>query len=105
MRDYICGKWFRSKTCAAIRPAACMVGKTYGKRRAGGQRQEDGQTIDNVITVIGRRALSAKAHGATMADGYSFTLYCGADGKWVQEDGASATDPINLSESFAGSSA
>lgn len=42
-----------------------------------------GLTIDNVITVIG------DAHfGEETAEGWSFALYRGADGKWVLEDGA-----------------
>lgn len=49
--------------------------------------QENGLTIDNVITVIGDARFGEGAW-RDKADGYSFTLYRGADGKWVQEDGA-----------------
>lgn len=42
-----------------------------------------GLTIDNVITVIGDAQF-----GEETAEGWSFALYRGADGKWVLEDGA-----------------
>ena len=49
--------------------------------------QNDGLTIDNVITVMGdARHVSGAQNNE--ADGWSFTLYRGADGKWVLEDGA-----------------
>lgn len=49
--------------------------------------QNDGLTIDNVITVIGDAHFGEDAW-RDKAEGYSFTLYRGADGKWVLEDGA-----------------
>lgn len=49
--------------------------------------QQDGLTIDNVITVIGDARFGEGAW-RDEADGYSFTLYRGADGKWILEDGA-----------------
>ncbi len=49
--------------------------------------QNDGLTIDNVITVIGDAHFGETAW-RDKAEGYSFTLYRGADGKWVLEDGA-----------------
>lgn len=49
--------------------------------------QQDGLTIDDVITVLGdAREVSGTQDGR--ADGWSFTLYRGADGRWVLEDGA-----------------
>lgn len=47
----------------------------------------DGLTIDNVITVMGDAQFSDEAW-REQAEGWSFTLYRGADGKWVLEDGA-----------------
>lgn len=47
----------------------------------------DGLTIDNVITVMGDAHFGEGAW-RDKAEGYSFTLYRGADGKWVLEDGA-----------------
>ena len=49
--------------------------------------QQDGLTIDDVITVVGDAQFSADAWRES-ADGWSFTLYRGADGRWVLEDGA-----------------
>ncbi|MGO5027225.1 M56 family metallopeptidase [Candidatus Agathobaculum pullicola] len=49
--------------------------------------RDDGLTIDNVITVIGDARFSDEAWRDT-AEGWSFTLYRGTDGKWVLEDGA-----------------
>lgn len=49
--------------------------------------RDDGLTIDNVITVIGDARFSDEAWRDT-AEGWSFTLYRGPDGKWVLEDGA-----------------
>lgn len=49
--------------------------------------ENDGLTIDNVITVMGdARHVSGAQNNE--ADGWSFTLYRDADGKWVLEDGA-----------------
>lgn len=49
--------------------------------------ENDGLTIDNVITVMGdARNVSGALNNE--ADGWSFTLYRGVDGKWVLEDGA-----------------
>ena len=48
---------------------------------------QDGLTIDDVITVVGDAQFSADAWREN-ADGWSFTLYRGADGRWVLEDGA-----------------
>ncbi|WP_125116003.1 M56 family metallopeptidase [Agathobaculum sp. Marseille-P7918] len=47
----------------------------------------DGLTIDNVITVMGDAQFSEDAW-REQAEGWSFTLYRGADGKWVLENGA-----------------
>ena len=49
--------------------------------------QQDGLTIDDVITVVGDAQFSADAWREN-ADGWSFTLYRGADGRWMLEDGA-----------------
>lgn len=49
--------------------------------------QQDGLTIDDVITVVGDAQFSADAWRKS-ADGWSFTLYRGADGRWMLEDGA-----------------
>nr|WP_302649305.1 M56 family metallopeptidase [uncultured Agathobaculum sp.] len=49
--------------------------------------QNDGLTIENVITVIGDAQFDDDAW-REQAEGWSFTLYRGADGKWVLEDGA-----------------
>ena len=49
--------------------------------------QQDGLTIDDVITVAGDAQFSADAWRES-ADGWSFTLYRGADGRWMLEDGA-----------------
>lgn len=49
--------------------------------------QQDGLTIDDVITVVGDAQFSADAWREN-ADGWSFILYRGADGRWVLEDGA-----------------
>lgn len=49
--------------------------------------QQDGLTLDDVITVVGDAQFSADAWRES-ADGWSFTLYRGADGRWVLEDGA-----------------
>ena len=49
--------------------------------------QQDGLTLDDVITVAGDAQFSADAWRES-ADGWSFTLYRGADGRWVLEDGA-----------------
>lgn len=49
--------------------------------------QQDGLTIDDVITVVGDAQFSADAWRES-ADGWSFTLYRGADGRWMLEDGA-----------------
>lgn len=49
--------------------------------------QQDGLTIDDVITVVGDAQFSVDAWRES-ADGWSFTLYRGADGRWVLEDGA-----------------
>ena len=49
--------------------------------------QQDGLTLDDVITVAGDAQFSANAWRES-ADGWSFTLYRGADGRWVLEDGA-----------------
>lgn len=49
--------------------------------------QQDGLTLDDVITVVGDAQFSADAWRES-ADGWSFTLYHGADGRWVLEDGA-----------------
>ena len=49
--------------------------------------QQDGLTIDDVITVVGDAQFSENAWRES-ADGWSFTLYRGADGRWVLEDGA-----------------
>lgn len=46
-----------------------------------------GLTIDNVMTVVGDAHFSEDAWRDT-AEGWSFTLYRGADGKWMLEDGA-----------------
>ena len=49
--------------------------------------QQDGLTVGDVITVVGdAREVSGAQDGR--ADGWSFTLYRGADGEWVLEDGA-----------------
>lgn len=49
--------------------------------------ENDGLTIENVITVMGdARHVSGAQNNE--ADGWSFTLYRDADGKWVLEDGA-----------------
>lgn len=47
----------------------------------------DGLTIDSVITVMGDAQFSEDAW-REQAEGWSFTLYRGADGKWVLENGA-----------------
>ena len=49
--------------------------------------QQDGLTIDDVITVVGDAQFGENAWRES-ADGWSFTLYRGADGRWVLEDGA-----------------
>ena len=49
--------------------------------------QQDGLTLDDVITVAGDAQFSADAWRES-ADGWSFTLYRGADGRWMLEDGA-----------------
>ena len=49
--------------------------------------ENDGLTIDNVITVMGD-ARNVSGAQNNEADGWSFTLYRDADGKWVLEDGA-----------------
>ena len=49
--------------------------------------QQDGLTIDDVITVVGDAQFGENAWREN-ADGWSFTLYRGADGRWVLEDGA-----------------
>lgn len=49
--------------------------------------QQDGLTIDDVITVMGDAQFGEDAW-RERADGWSFTLYRGADGRWVLEDGA-----------------
>nr|WP_297177058.1 M56 family metallopeptidase [uncultured Agathobaculum sp.] len=49
--------------------------------------QNDGLTVGDVITVIGDAHFGEGAW-RDKAEGYSFTLYRGADGKWVLEDGA-----------------
>lgn len=49
--------------------------------------QQDGLTIDDVITVAGDAQFSADAWRES-ADGWSFILYRGADGRWMLEDGA-----------------
>lgn len=49
--------------------------------------RDNGLTIDNVITVIGDAQFSDDAWRDT-AEGWSFTLHRGADGKWVLENGA-----------------
>lgn len=49
--------------------------------------RDDGLTIDNVITVMGDALFSDEAW-REQGEGWSFTLYRGADGKWVLEDGA-----------------
>lgn len=49
--------------------------------------QQDGLTLDDVITVVGDAQFSVDAWRES-ADGWSFTLYRGADGRWVLEDGA-----------------
>lgn len=49
--------------------------------------QQDGLTIDDVITVVGDAQFGEDAWRES-ADGWSFTLYRGADGRWVLEDGA-----------------
>lgn len=49
--------------------------------------QQDGLTLDDVITVVGDAQFSADAWRES-ADGWSFTLYRGADGRWMLEDGA-----------------
>ena len=49
--------------------------------------QQDGLTLDDVITVAGDAQFSADAWRESV-DGWSFTLYRGADGRWMLEDGA-----------------
>lgn len=49
--------------------------------------QQDGLTIDDVITVVGDAQFGENAWRES-ADGWSFTLYRGADGRWMLEDGA-----------------
>ena len=49
--------------------------------------ENDGLTIENVITVMGDAQFDDDAW-REQAEGWSFTLYRGADGKWVLEDGA-----------------
>ncbi len=49
--------------------------------------QQDGLTIDDVITVVGDAQFGENAWREN-ADGWSFTLYRGADGRWMLEDGA-----------------
>lgn len=49
--------------------------------------QQDGLTLDDVITVVGDAQFGENAWRES-ADGWSFTLYCGADGRWMLEDGA-----------------
>lgn len=49
--------------------------------------QQDGLTIDDVITVVGDAQFGENAWRES-ADGWSFTLYRGADGRWVLEDSA-----------------
>lgn len=49
--------------------------------------RDDGLTIDNVITVIGDAQFGDEAW-REQGEGWSFTLYRAADGKWVLEDGA-----------------
>ena len=49
--------------------------------------QQDGLTLDDVITVVGDAQFGENAWRES-ADGWSFTLYRGADGRWVLEDGA-----------------
>ena len=64
-----------------------MVGKHYGKRRAAGQRA-GGQPGDYDRQCDYRAVGDARfGEGAwrDKADGYSFTLYRGADGERVQE--------------------
>lgn len=49
--------------------------------------QEDGLTRGDVITVLGDAHFGENAW-RDKAEGWAFTLYRGADGKWVLEDGA-----------------
>lgn len=49
--------------------------------------QQDGLTLDDVITVVGDAQFGENAWRES-ADGWSFTLYRGADGRWMLEDGA-----------------
>ena len=49
--------------------------------------QEDGLTRGDVITVLGDAHFGKNAW-RDKAEGWAFTLYRGADGKWVLEDGA-----------------
>ena len=49
--------------------------------------QQDGLTIDDVITVVGDAQFGEDAWRES-AEGWSFTLYRGANGRWVLEDGA-----------------
>lgn len=49
--------------------------------------QQDGLTIDDVITVVGDAQFGKDAWRES-AEGWSFTLYRGTDGRWVLEDGA-----------------
>ena len=49
--------------------------------------QQDGLTIDDVITVVGDAQFGEDAWRES-AEGWSFTLYRGTDGRWVLEDGA-----------------
>ncbi len=49
--------------------------------------QNDGLTVDDVITVVGDAQFGEDAWRES-AEGWSFTLYRGTDGRWVLEDGA-----------------
>ena len=49
--------------------------------------QQDGLALDDVITVVGDAQFGENAWRES-ADGWSFTLYRGADGRWMLEDGA-----------------
>ena len=49
--------------------------------------QQDGLTIDDVITVVGDAQFGENAWRES-AEGWSFALYRGTDGRWVLEDGA-----------------
>ena len=49
--------------------------------------QQDGLTIDDVITVVGDAQFGEDAWRES-AEGWSFALYRGTDGRWVLEDGA-----------------